>query len=324
MLNEQVIFFHNIANLFTVKTIYSCFDHDGRGPVSGIKNDDNNWNIQGHASRIIEVTELELKLFASLYDATGTPPLQARLHALHSQELIGVLEKFAAQPKKLGDLEGEYFSTVMFDETYAQRDGTIRRETRFPDTAEELILSGPHFFVGNPLHQTPRTKCTEKAHYDHLDLIDLPDNYLPRTNYVQACSRDEYYRRTPKTPWNQTPVIDCYRLVYRAMLPPPNERTLFGAIYPPGIAHTNACRGYVFSPKTFLQGIIFGATTFSIPYDFYTKTTGRTNLHQMLDSYPLVGKSKLILVRVLALNCITLHFSKGLSKNSRSRMHWHG
>ena len=90
-----------------------------------------------------------MALFAKLYDAEGTPALQARLPALHSEQLIQVLEKFAKQPKRLGDLRGEYYSTVMFDETNAvKKDGTIKRQTQFPDSAEQWILSGPHFFVG--------------------------------------------------------------------------------------------------------------------------------------------------------------------------------
>ena len=50
--------------------------------------------------------------------------------------------------------------------------------------AAELVLSGPHFFTGNPMSKTPRTMCTQNSHYDVLDLTALPDDYLPRTNYV--------------------------------------------------------------------------------------------------------------------------------------------
>src|SRR5699024_6252301 len=124
------------------------------------------WNTQGHADRIIYVTNDELELFSQLYDEEGTEPLAARLPALHAQQLIEVLRKFAKQPQRLGDLRGEYTSTVMFDETYAQRDNIIRRETRFPEDASQWVLSGPHFFVGNPFYKTPREVCTQNSHYD--------------------------------------------------------------------------------------------------------------------------------------------------------------
>lgn len=90
------ISFANINNLFTPSTIYACFDHDGHGLAPGIKDDENNWNVRGHKDRIVRVSVEELSLFARLYDPEGTPPLQARLPALHARQLVAVLRKFAA------------------------------------------------------------------------------------------------------------------------------------------------------------------------------------------------------------------------------------
>lgn len=166
--------FVHLANLYSPHTVVACFNHDGRGPVPGIKDNENKWNLHRHADRIIQIGEDELALFARLYDAADTPPLQARLPALHSVQLIHVLHKFAAQPKRLGDLRAEYFSTVMWDETNAQKDGTIRRKTCFPNSAEEWVLSGPHFFVGNPFNKSPRHKCALNSDFDVLDLTVYP------------------------------------------------------------------------------------------------------------------------------------------------------
>src|SRR5690606_26624344 len=176
--------FHNIANLFMPHTVDGCYVDPAGRQVGGIKNDQDEWNLEGHPDRIIEIGLHELALFAQLYDEAGTDALEARLPALHARQLMAVLDKFAAQPRRLGDLKGQYFSTVMFDETYAQRDGTIKRDTQFPESPEQWILSGPHFFVGNPLHQTPKRICETHRAYDNLDLQTLPDDYLPRTNYI--------------------------------------------------------------------------------------------------------------------------------------------
>ena len=135
----------------------SCFSHDGHGAVGGIKTDDNQWDMSGHRQRLIPVGEKALDLFAQLYDEPGTPARQARLPALHSQQLQSVLEKFAAAPKRLGDLPpDEIYATQHWNETIAQQDGTIRRDTSFPPDPTELVLSGPHFQVGNPRFQTPK------------------------------------------------------------------------------------------------------------------------------------------------------------------------
>ena len=56
------------------------------------------WNYQGHSNRIVRVETEQLELYACLYDVEGTPALQARLPALHAEQLVAVLEKFASQP----------------------------------------------------------------------------------------------------------------------------------------------------------------------------------------------------------------------------------
>ena len=193
--------FIHVANLFAPATVGACLDHDGHGPVPGIKDDTGGWNTAGHAHRAIGIDRNALDDFAKLYDEPGTPPHRARLPALHTRALLAVLRKLAAHPKRLGDLKGEFHVTAHWHETMSQREGTIRRETRFPESPAELVLSGPHFFVGNPLNKTPRRECTQNSHYDVLDLTTLPEDYLPRTNYVPACSPDEYDRRTPKVSW---------------------------------------------------------------------------------------------------------------------------
>ncbi len=200
--------FIHLANLFLPQTVDACFTHDGSGPVPGIKDESDGgrstWNTNGHRDRLIPVGAHELALFAQLYDEAGTPPLQARLPALHARPLIAVLETFAAQPRRLGDLKGEYYSTQHWNEVIGQQDGTIRRATGFPTNAGQWVLSGPHFFVGLPFYKTPRAVCTANSHYDCLDLNQLPDDYLPRTNYVPNCSPAEYAERTPRVPWLET------------------------------------------------------------------------------------------------------------------------
>lgn len=311
---NQSVGFINIANLFSAKTIELCLAHDGSGEVGGIKDDETgSWNEAGHQSRILTVGMERLALFATLYDEEGTPALEARLPVLHAEPLVSVLEKFAKQPKRLGDLQGEYFSTVMFDETYAQADGTTKRHTQFPEDASQWILSGPHFYVGTPLYKTPREICTEKGHYDCLDLLTLPDDYLPRTNYIPACDAQEYAKRIPRVSWKEQnedeprKVTDYYRLVYRAMIGSASERTLSCALIPCTVSHVNNARTYVFRYKNDLLST--AACHFSLPFDFLLKSTGKQNLHNTLDEFSFAEFNNIsliqLLVRVLTLCCIT-------------------
>jgi len=227
--------FASLANLFHPSTIQQCFEHDGAGAVPGIKTDDGEFEVRGHARRVIHVTESELALFAGLFDKPGTPAIRARLPLVHSTEALEVLRKLARHPRRLRDLGDDVFGTVMWDETNAQRDGTIRRETRFPSDAGEWILSGPHFYVGTPFNKTPREICDTKAAYDVLDLEALPDDYLPRTNYVPACDAKTYLARTPR--FKGRPVTEFYRHVHRRMLALTGERGLIPSILPPRVGH---------------------------------------------------------------------------------------
>ena len=285
--SRHVSFIH-LANLFHPKTIDACFENDGNGEVGGIKTEDNQWNLAGHRQRLINVKEQMLSLFAKLYDDPGTPSLQARLPVLHSQQLQSVLNKFATTPKRLGDLNLEYFTTVMWDETNAvKKDGTIRRETCFPENLGQLVLSGPHFYVGNPLYKTPRAICTEKAHYDCLDLTTLPSDYLPRTNYRPNVSPSDYYVRIPRVTWDkQKPVTDFYRLAARGMIGAAGERTYISSLIPKEVCHINGIQTIAFKDTSILlSAICFGS---SLIADFFIKSTGRSNLHYTWKSFPLI------------------------------------
>lgn len=304
---RQPSFIH-LANLFNSKTIDSCFSHDGNGPLDGIKTASNQWSVAGHRQRLIPVGEQALGLFAQLYDEPGTPARQARLPALHSQQLQSVLEKFAAAPKRLGDLQGEYIALEMWHETNAQKDGTIRRDTSFPANSTELVLSGPHFYVGRPFNKTPRRSCTANSHYDCLDLTALPDDYLPRTNYRPDVSISEYIARTPRVPWGEKkPVTEFYRVAARGMLSQAGERTYIPALIPKGSGHINGVQSTVFASTSVLTAALaFGG---SLLADFFIKSTGRGNLHYTWESFPLVNCSSLISLRTFALNCLTTHYA---------------
>ena len=109
--------FDLIANLIHPSTIDMSYAHEGQGIVLGIKDDNNDWNIQGHRRRIIEVDSEALDLFAQLYDEPGTLALHARLPSPTCQRSAFGIGKVRLSPRRLGDLKGGYFSTVMWDET---------------------------------------------------------------------------------------------------------------------------------------------------------------------------------------------------------------
>lgn len=223
-----------------------------------------------------------------------------------------MLEKFARQPCRLGDFEGEYYATQHWNETLAQQDGTICRETRFPARPQEWVLSGPHFYVGNPMYKTPRAVCTEKGHYDVLDLTDLPDDYLSRTNYVPACSPEEYARRTPRVPWKEAGesegrlVTEFYRVNASRGLSQSGERTLQGSILPPLAAHIDGVFSVALRDRSSIPFI--AGLWMSLPMDFFVKSTGKGDLRNDLAKRMALPELKVarpaLLVRGLILTCL--------------------
>ncbi|MFN2161306.1 MAG: Eco57I restriction-modification methylase domain-containing protein, partial [Candidatus Promineifilaceae bacterium] len=311
--------FDSISNLFTPRTIDASYQHDGSGSVGGIKNETgSDWNEVGHSSRILRIDQASLSLFARLYDKAGTPPREARLPTLHTRQFISVLKKFAAQPTRLGGLARDHFSTTMWNETNAQKDGTIRRETLFPENAGQCVLSDPHFHIGSPFYKTPRTRCTETGHYDCIDLVILPDDYLPRTNYVPCCSRSEYSRRTPKVPWigseEDSPklITSFYRIVNREMLSQAGERTFITALISPGHAHIYTAVSHAFSSTD--QLISFYAASLSLPYDFLVKSTGVGHANNaLLEQLPFLELGDLrvaLICRAVCLGALTTDYAE--------------
>ncbi|MCY4059599.1 MAG: hypothetical protein OXG44_16540, partial [Gammaproteobacteria bacterium] len=310
--------FTHIANLYAPATVDAALEHSGDGPVPGLKDDSGRWNINGHRSRALTVDAAALAAFASLYDGAGAPPEAARLPALHSRELLTVVRKLAGHPRYLADLAGARCTTGHWHETMSQRNGTIRRETCFPSSPREIVVSGPHFSVGNPLNKTPRERCVKSSDYDCLDLTTLPDNYMPRTNYVPACDEDEYARRTPKVRWTEgekatPPVTDFYRVANREMVNASWSRTLSTALIPKEVASIHTIVGTVFRNQ--LDCVDFFALSASLVLDFFVKTTGTGHVNtSLLNRLPILTEDcaasirSALRVRALALSCLTTHY----------------
>lgn len=311
--------FHNVANLFRPSVLDHSFGHSGEGLCEGIKNEQNRWSVAGHRNRIIVLGRYELSLFARLYDNNETSPLEARLPALHSRQLLDVLEKFAKHPVKLAAIREQVYATQHWNETNAQNDNTIRRETSFPDKAETLILTGPLFFVCKPIHQTPKEICNTNRAYDLIDLTAVSEDYLPRTNYVPDCDPDEYHRRTPAVPWQDTDdlgaiippkkITEFYRYTSREMLSQIGERTLVPCITPKGTSHVHTCISIAFRDTRTM--VTFVGTAASLPIDYWIKSTGSGHANtSILSQLPLITDHLALLTRALALNCLTTHYAE--------------
>jgi hypothetical protein len=300
--------FDSIANLFDPITIDRCYEESFDSRIPGLKDENNNWNLNGHPLRIIHTTRKELELYAKVFDDSEDYAC-ARIPSIHISPFLDVLRCFANQNVTISRAERTY-QDFMWHETYAQSDGKIARNVHFPTDRLDLICSGPHVGVANPFFKTPRRVCKEKADFDRIDLQLLTEEYLPRSNYQIKCSTEEYVNSCANTPWGSKAVHE-YRVFCRKMLNLKQERTLIGAIYPPDVGHTNAVTSFSFGD---IDNVAIVAAGFSsLPYDFFIKMLGKTNLHtDNSGKLPLLqGKYvKALCLRALLLNCLTRSYSQ--------------
>ena len=299
-----MVSFDTISNLYDAKSIVECYEGDSAEPIPGIKDENGDWNVKGHPDRIIHVTKKELAVFAKLFDGSYEWK-QARLPVLHAEELVEVLETFSKQQTTLESLDNELFSTECWHETNAQNDGTIERNVHFPESAVDTIYSGPHIGVANPLFKTSRRICKLNSDYDNLDLTVIPENYSQRCNYSPACEIGEYARRVSVTTWGTKYHADT-KLIARKMLNQGGERTLIGSVVMGGVGHTNGIIGFDFADKKAeaLEGALFS----SIPFDFFIKAMGKSNLYaDNAGKLPVVHSKfdQKLLTRYLMLVCLT-------------------
>lgn len=307
--SNKEINFKNISNLFLAHTIDDSLTFFGNEIVDGIKDDKNNWNTKGHKNRIVDIDFKALKLFASLYNEVDTLPQQASLPSIHSSELISVLHKFFQYSSKLYQLKKHFYSTpsTCWNEVNAQNDELIIRETTFVNNINDLIISGPHFSVANPVYQTPRSICETHKAYDNIELLNIPDNYIPRTNYIPGSNNFENNISRVNFGDNKK-VTDYFRFANREMVGSASERTLTSAIIPKNVTHINTVVSYAFDNNTYLLDLAF--FSFSIILDFWVKSTGTGHANtSIIEKLPLLHTDSKIkylsYVRVLALNCLT-------------------
>ena len=252
--------------------------------------------------------EKEESTVAKLFDQSDNWK-HARLPVIHLSSIMKVLELFASYPKSIGDLSEMISTNEIWHETNAQIDGTMERNVHFSESLYDMICSGPHIGVANPLFKTSRRICVLNSDYDSIDLSIIDDYYLPRCNYKPSCDMTTYLNRYP-VKYDGSRVCDNFRVWWRCMLNQGGERTLIPALLPPKAGHINLV--YEFASTNMVNAIV--ASTFaSLPYDFYIKTTGYANARlNAVAGLPYLGNSKYknaILIRGLRLNCLTKYYS---------------
>ena len=309
--------FASLSNLFHPSTVDACFVHDGHGLCGGIKDENGNWNTKPHRDRIVTITDKELQVLSDTFE-DGTTGDCAKLVSLHSKEIIGVLKKISDFKSHVSDSEN--IITECLHETGAVDAGLITRNTTTPKLDNyEMIYTGPIFYVANPLNKQPRKNCILNSDYDNIDLSEITDDFISRTNYTPILETDKYvnlfkgFQNGIDSDGN--PIygnwIDYYKVGFRKMIGSTAERTLICAVLPCKTAHINGVISISFHDR--YNTVDMAAFCSSIVMDFYMKTIGVSNVQSSrMQSFPLGIAEQYkpsLFTRTLLLNCLTTAYS---------------
>lgn len=313
---KENIDFISIHNLFHPNTIDGCFIHDGSGSCGGIKTEDGEWNVTSHKLRLVNFNQHSLEVLSKTFEKNSDWET-VKLVGIHNSVIIDVLSKISDFDKVVNNYN--HIVQYGFDETMNQKKGIIKNDIRYPDIDKyEMICSGPHFFVGNPLYKCPRKSCKLNSDYDVTDLQLINESFLARTIYVPTIPVSQYinlFRGFQIGTKDGSPVydnwIDYFKVGFRKMVGPMSERTLSGAILPPKYCHINGVVSIAFQDLNLLTE--FAGLTSSIVMDFYLKSLGSSNLYDThLVTFPLGVDAKYqsaLYCRTLMLNCLTRYYS---------------
>jgi hypothetical protein len=319
---KDIISFDSINNLFFPNTIDGCFIHDGHGTCHGIKKGDD-WNTESHKSRIVHYDETGLRILNQAFDESN-PWFSTCLVSVHTKEILEVIGKISLFRAHLSDLVKDVDYTIKrpIEETGGVNKGIIKRCTTYPSSnSYEMIYSGPHIYVANPLYKNPKKRCLQKADYDCIDLTKIDIDYSARTNYIPLLSNDEYKSlikglyigkdsegNDVYDDW-----IDYYHLAFRKRIGSnAGERTLMGGIIPADTSHLDTVISITFKNNNDL--VELAGLTCSLIMDFYIKVIAAADVTpSRLQSFPLGIAEKYksaLFVRTLMLNCLTQYYSK--------------
>ena len=306
--NKATTGFEQIVNLYAAFTVDECYENEGNAPVY-IRDENGKRNLRGQRARITRIGKDELKLFARIMDDSDDWS-SARLMSVHAEELIQTLLCFDRQPCRLADLGEDLYVSMLWDETNAQKDGTIARNVHF-GTTKETILSGAHIGTANPLFNCSNDGCKGNNDNTSIDLTYISDSYIQRTNYIPDCDWTEYMHRIPTTPWGEK-YTHCMRIAARKMVDIEGERTLMPALIPRDVGHTNGIIGFAFKDTKQLAIMLGGFC--SLPFDFFIKLCGKGNLQMntagmlpLLDANHQLAPE--VICRAARLNCVSENYA---------------
>lgn len=298
--------FLSAVSLYHPDTVERSIRHDGSGPTPGIKDDSGNWDTRPHAERIVRVTDDVLASWHAVLESDGVPVRATRMVYTVNRAASDVLAKLGRR-QRLSSL-GLEFSAGWHEKNDRTR-GRFDVEWGRPDAWDDVILQGPHIYVGNPFYKSPNATMKNHLDWSLVDLERLDVDAIPITSYKPVGDRKLYDANYTHWGEERDPARSHYRVAWRRMAANTGERTLIPAIIPPGPALIQTVSSMGSKSDDLSSLVLACGYLVSILSDFYVRSSPKNDvLFRVVQNLPVSLDSPLcdlIRIRSLALNCIT-------------------
>lgn len=298
--------FRHVSELRGAEVLPNSLTHDGRGATPGIKHN-GAWDVRPHRERVVHVNTKLLTSWHALRGSAGEVKQTSLLYPVLASEQ-GAIEALASHGNSLANYHP--WITTGYDEGAAKKDGLIRWSNQNVSEFSEVILQGPHFASALPFSKEPKIPCRSNRDWNLLAPTELPETYVPVTNYVRASDEATYL--AAQHCWRGQPFTGFFRLAWRAMIPFDSSRCLHAALLPPGPAHVHGVHSMALENNrlTALNAGFWAA----LPLDYLLRITGRSNLGLSEARMMPAADSKhplapALLLRSLRLNVLTTHYA---------------
>ncbi|MFF4272143.1 Eco57I restriction-modification methylase domain-containing protein [Streptomyces sp. NPDC001536] len=283
--------------------------HHSRGGegAPGLQHESGGWDTRPHASRVVTVNTAVLADWAALMDEEGTPALHARMLRPLTSNDNRALQALSRFPRRVG--EREYWWSRGLEEDGAKRERLIEWRTAVPTSLTQVVLQGPHISAGNPFNKQPNVNCKSNKDYATIATDELPETFIPRTNYQQSCKLADF--NSAQRVWGDRIATSYYRVAWRRMTSSELERGFHAALLPPGPTHVHTVHSLALSDNR--NTAIIGGMWSALPLDYLVKVSGKADIQIELVtklpaplSHPLASP---LLLRTLRLNCLTRDYA---------------
>lgn len=299
------------SSIYHPETVIASLRHDGSGAEPGLKTSEGEWDTRPHASRVTRVQDAALATWHALMEEPTVPLRRTRMVYAVNRSTADVIRKLSSG-SRLGGIGLEF--SRGWDENIDRKKGVFEVRWGKVESWEDVILQGPHLYVGNPVYKSPNPTMASNKDWSLTDLEALPVDAIPVTVYKPSKASADYGHSYTRWGEDRRSARAYFRIAWREMASNTGERTLVPTIVPPGVAHIHAVATAGGGAVEAASLIVTAGHLFSLVADFVVRLSPKAHISpKSLSRLPIARAdhplSSYVLRRTLRLVAVTEAYS---------------